>query len=333
MHIESINIKEFRGIKKLSSPIKFNKYNVIVGRNNSGKSALLDALSLLPFPDATIGTDKYTFFNESKLNFVRRRYDRPDSVLYGYVGESTIDYIFNKKQITFNIKPYNLDTEVIYQEQRMKLNNEQKNAILIDMNISISESGSYVLYIPYTKELIDKISKIITQDNCKNLIIKEKIHMNIMKTLITKYVDDNFTEFLFTPELELRKEYSDKSSSYVSLKDMGTGVQKISILGLWIELMNPKVILIDDIETFIHPSMLKGFMSWLKNKDIQVIMVTHSIDVLNIISDIGDNDTNVIQVEKNTDDILSHNIITFDSLINLFDANVDPRLLSEKLSL
>lgn len=48
MYVTELNIKEFRGIKECRETLKFTKFNILLGRNNSGKSAILHALSLLP---------------------------------------------------------------------------------------------------------------------------------------------------------------------------------------------------------------------------------------------------------------------------------------------
>jgi predicted ATPase len=49
--VSSVNLTEFRGIKEFKEPLELAKFNVLVGRNNSGKSVILQALSLLPHPD------------------------------------------------------------------------------------------------------------------------------------------------------------------------------------------------------------------------------------------------------------------------------------------
>jgi AAA15 family ATPase/GTPase len=48
--ISEIDVKEFRGIKRCKEPIKLSKFNVLIGKNNSGKSSLLEALYLFPLP-------------------------------------------------------------------------------------------------------------------------------------------------------------------------------------------------------------------------------------------------------------------------------------------
>ena len=50
MLINSVYIKEFRGIREMRESITLGRLNVLIGRNNSGKSAFLEALSLFPIP-------------------------------------------------------------------------------------------------------------------------------------------------------------------------------------------------------------------------------------------------------------------------------------------
>ncbi|WP_305408258.1 DUF2813 domain-containing protein [Photobacterium leiognathi] len=61
MHLESIEISGFRGIKRLS--LSFNELTVLIGENAWGKSSLLDALCLALSPDA-----KFYDFNFSDFH-------------------------------------------------------------------------------------------------------------------------------------------------------------------------------------------------------------------------------------------------------------------------
>ncbi|MBL7117502.1 MAG: hypothetical protein ISS94_01785 [Candidatus Syntrophoarchaeum sp.] len=42
--VSSLDLKEFRGIKELKEPLEFAKFNVLIGRNNSGIDVLLKIL-------------------------------------------------------------------------------------------------------------------------------------------------------------------------------------------------------------------------------------------------------------------------------------------------
>ena len=48
--IREFYIKEFRGIRETKEPTHLSQFNVLISKNNSGKSAILEALSLFPVP-------------------------------------------------------------------------------------------------------------------------------------------------------------------------------------------------------------------------------------------------------------------------------------------
>ena len=50
------SIKEFKGIKELKEPIKLDKFNILIGKNNSGKTSFLLLLN-------------YFLNNTAKFNF------------------------------------------------------------------------------------------------------------------------------------------------------------------------------------------------------------------------------------------------------------------------
>jgi len=48
--VKSLDLKEFRGVRKLSKPIELEDFTVLIGRNNVGKTSILEALYLLAWP-------------------------------------------------------------------------------------------------------------------------------------------------------------------------------------------------------------------------------------------------------------------------------------------
>lgn len=59
----------------------------MIGRNNAGKSAILEALFLFPNP-------KEDVFGHHKLYFVRNLLHSGESLTYGYWGDAKIQYTF-----------------------------------------------------------------------------------------------------------------------------------------------------------------------------------------------------------------------------------------------
>ena len=87
MFVNSLSIKEFRGIKECRSPVRFSNFTVLIGRNNSGKSSILEALSLLP----THFINDY-ITGKNKRNFLVDLHDQPKRLLYQYAGNSELKY-------------------------------------------------------------------------------------------------------------------------------------------------------------------------------------------------------------------------------------------------
>jgi len=86
--IEAMSLREFRGIKECKKPLRFSKFNVLIGRNNSGKTAILEALFLFPIP-----FDAYfvPLFGRPKTNIIRLLHWSEASLVYGYSGSAEIN--------------------------------------------------------------------------------------------------------------------------------------------------------------------------------------------------------------------------------------------------
>ena len=50
--VSRLELREFRGVRIVKEPLELSDFTVLVGRNNSGKTTVLDALYLLPHPRA-----------------------------------------------------------------------------------------------------------------------------------------------------------------------------------------------------------------------------------------------------------------------------------------
>ena len=146
-------------------------------------------------------------------------------------------------------------------------------------------------------------------------------------------VDENFTEMLpGSNEYRFRKDIGPKKV-YPFLYDFGEGVKKSVLIYLALELYNPKIIVWDDFEGAAHPALLKTLLNWLNNRNSQVILSTHSMDVLRIIGDEDSLNTTILLTKKTHDDTLLTEQINNDELKEIFDSNVDPRCFVDRLGL
>ena len=132
---------------------------------------------------------------------------------------------------------------------------------------------------------------------------------------------------MFQDRVVLRKILAENDFNYVDLIDLGSGVEKVIKIMALVEVLNPKLILIDDFAAGMHPSLIKVFLNWLCEKDLQAVISTHSIDVLYRLSQIEAEDIKIFFLKKNQEDILSYKTYTPEQIENFLDTNSDPRLL------
>jgi len=100
--VSSLKLKEFRGIKEIQEPLELTKFNVLVGRNNSGKSAIVQALSLLPHPDLGLPLNLRVHYLQPTGKTFEQWGERKeifnyllggrDSAIYRYAGTAVIEF-------------------------------------------------------------------------------------------------------------------------------------------------------------------------------------------------------------------------------------------------
>jgi len=335
MLIKSISLSDFRGVRETKDKINFTEFTVLIGRNNSGKTSILEALSLFSIPFSGNPNYNIPITGVSKLDFFTELHGHYNSILYGYTGEAKITYSINNSEVIFLLKESKNNFQVIWNSSSFglseinRMSEEVVNYFKI-IDIEHENSGGKVIYIPNNQAYYQKISEILQGQ--KNIIVKEGLNVEIVRDLITEWIDDNYTEIFFTPELEVRKEYDGKHPLYIKLKDQGLGVQKVALIALYLALFEPKLILIDDIEASIHPSLLKAFMKWLSNRNCQVIISTHSIDVLNYLLELDIKNSSVLEIYK-AEDVVHSNTLGMEELDDYFNSNIDIRNTLGKINL
>jgi len=328
--VQKLNIKEFRGIKSCKEPINLSSFTVLIGRNNSGKSTILEALSLLPTPnisDCIVGGEKIDFLKD--LHRPRRSpgsgSNEYKSLIYLYAGTSIIEYYINNKVL-----------KIILEKNKFQVLSNGENILVNNQNVAtfynenqVEGLENLVLFIPNDTSFIKKLE--IKMKSLKELITKRGYHVNVAKSL-SKCVDDEYSEIVFLDPISIRKVFPN-NFTYIQLRDLGSGAEKaVKIMSL-IEAINPKLLLIDDFGASLHPSLIKIVLKWLKNKKWQTIISTHSIDVLYKLVKVNPANATVLQLYKSNEDVLSHKVLTLENLEDFLNANTDPRLLVDALGL
>ncbi len=323
MFVNKLTINEFRGVKSCKSQLEFSNFTVLIGRNNSGKSTVLEALSLLPSPTL------YNFITKKKKIDYLKELHHYNALKYLYAGNSELHYYLNDhREIRFEIIERNdeIDHSI---NNKYYSEGDYLNQFSHNEEVDRKQLSQLVLFIPYTTSILEDIEKRMR--NLKYLITKNGIHISLAKFL-NECVNDKYSEIVFLEPISLRKIY-ENNKVYLQLRDLGSGAEKVVKIMALLEVLSPKLVLIDDFETGLHPTLIRLFLKWLKEKKWQKIISTHSIDVLYHLAEINPNDTTIIQLNKSNEDILSHNVLTLEQIEDILDANNDPRLLVDILKI
>jgi energy-coupling factor transporter ATP-binding protein EcfA2 len=330
MFVSQINIQEFKGIKNCGKPLEFSEFTLLIGRNNSGKSSVLEALSLLPLPDAY----NLQYYGNTRLQLLTALHGGRSSIVYGYSGTASLDYVIANKTWRVKFKESGSANYSIENVEQSVLSSDPLNGVAIALGVDPNPKiNNMVFFIPNDTSFLDTLSQRLRVEPYPNLVTKLGANVSVAKELINECVDDKYTEIFFTPEMRARKEMPDGKVLYVKIRDLGDGVEKAALVALWLEAIKPALVLWDDFEASAHPTLIKVLLNWLCNKDWQIVLSTHSIDVLNNLLDVKPKNAKVLQLKKTADDILIHQDLSLDDLESLFEANQDPRILVDRLGL
>lgn len=301
--INSIDIEGFRGIRSTETPIELSEFTILLGRNNSGKTTVLEALySVFSRGDPFLGD---TSDRLSRSRVIRRLHD-DRSLSYRYSGDGEITIVKGSEKHVQNV------------------------AGTVKPSKDIGQLEDAIYYPPSFKSLELMYSRL---QDMRTRIEKDGTHITVAE-LVNRCVSDEYTE-IYLETLEMRKKPPDGDQFYISIKDLGDGVLRAIPAYLMVETADPELFLWDDIDTSLHPGLTRELLQWLVQKDTQFVGATHSIDVLSTLIDIQpDADVSVIQLNKSSDDVLRHQQLDLEELeLMMENAGHDPRFMTSKLEL
>lgn len=319
--VSSLDIKGFRGVKECQEPLKFSKFNVLIGRNNSAKSTVLQALSLLPHYELRQPMDLSAKGVSARFDLVRAL--TGGSLVYRYAGEASLDFNFEGGKYCFN-----------FDGKQWRSIIDGNNIVVQDacehFGVAPEQAPDWAVFTPADSEFLERVRNALFTR--WNWIEKSGSPVRVTREVINPVIDEVFTEVTpRTDGLYARKEVEGEPF-YVNVRDLGAGIQKTLNTLLFLDACAPQLVLWDDFEMAAHPSLLRGLLRWLVDKDWQVVLATHSIDVLYELTEIGPEDASVMQLRKAGEDILTYRTLTVEDLDDFLSAGHDPRLLVDDMN-
>ena len=340
--VKSVDVRGFRGIRGFREPLELGRFNVLISRNCSGKTVVLQALYLVAMPFYGFSIPPYDM---SASDYIEKLVGGRDHLIYGYSGTATIDYRLGVggelKNVPYGYSPHTFDvgridnlqvsispngvevkTKISSKEVEISLTGDNYVQLIKSLN---PRSPTLAIYIPNDSNTYELLHSYV----CKNIdgVVSDELHTKVFKYL-TGVIYDRFTEVIpRRNELYVRKEVRGTTSSYVRLKDIGEGVKRFTLTYLTVEHLKPPLILWDDVEVSLHPNLLETILKWLADSGRQVVIATHSIDVLKTVIRIEPKDARVILLRKDNSDVVHHKTLELNIVKEILNKGLDLRVL------
>lgn len=281
MKVKSVKIQNFKSFAEENNRIDLDNINTIVGKNESGKSNLIEAIGKLNF---TGMTDSSYFQNYNKNTM-----EKPviSVVLLPYMSEKSL-YISEKETILTINDQYEISidgglTEIIrtnsdFQNNRVQMNDLKKNFYFSDENkrkqfnniISMINNAETKVFINYSY-----INNIITVlESHSDYLEFLKYFKECINYLLS--INKLFPKFVLLDDIELKTKYTanylkDNAQSKQMLKYLlkAIGMNFEDLMKYWeLSKDDDKYNFVEDINNKIE-NMMKEFNKFYKQEKVQ----------------------------------------------------------------
>lgn len=289
---KKIEIKRFRGIKDAVIG-DFKRVNLFFGRNNCGKSSLLDALFLatgLSNPLLPINVNVMRGYNKTRLkdlelNFYNLDSAQPIHICVENKEKRNIEISLfenNKRDVSFDTNTIDIHSNVIEGEYGLKFNFEiNDESFESELRFDVSTKTTIDLPNQYEESLkciyLNPKYDFNTSIQGLNNILKNKDEDFIVDGL--RFIEPRVKDFIFTEEgifvdIGLEKR--------IPINMMGDGVRKIVSLLTVIYDCKDGIVLIDEISNGFHYSVMSNLWNVIIKAAIknntQLFITTHDYD-------------------------------------------------------
>lgn len=288
--LNSLEIKGYRCFEHLTVE-KLGRVNLIVGKNNVGKTAFLEALNI--YASNRPSQAAYESL-ENRDEFLSNGEIAPDKdrgfVRNLFYGRPSLEYkspnaLISIKQVSTK------DIEELERVVKGFLGEDRAVRVVAHppgetkQRLTLDDSSRRML--PYFKSLM---VSTLSLKNQKMVELWDEVEKNVLEDLVInalKIIDDNLEDIRFSsfstgstvriPVIRLRG-----ANERVPLKSLGEGMNRL--LGIALALVNCKdgMLIVDEIESGLHYSILpdvwKLIFKTAKDLNVQVFATTHSKD-------------------------------------------------------
>jgi AAA15 family ATPase/GTPase len=351
--LSKIKIENFKGIKYCEIS-DLGKVNVFVGRNNSGKSSILDALCLIRsafYPK---------LFDELIPHILLRRKAAERSM---YVLRNFWYNYDTTQRIKFNLEfksGEKLNIEVLFiSDSEFEILLEDPSGIMgrfidgkyfggmyIRLDGMISSQGNIkdiALRYPHINTFLSEIVLIddylarkleLLEIIAADRIYKQRYGKRLAEKLKEVYnVEAETLTYIPVPSAPRKFRLSvETKDSYLHIDDMGDGTKYAMVILFLCSLLKDTAFLVEEVEAHQHSGAITKFIPKLveiaNQQNVQLFLTTHSIEVLNVLSQLPEEyDIHLFYIENKNGYINVRHLGRNVDFKILLDLGVDPRFL------
>ena len=332
-HFNSIYIEHYKVFQNFKID-KLNKINIFAGFNNTGKTTLLEAIFLL-----TKQNNMSSFFEmirlKNKLETLNTTY------LNDYFNSNIkIEGVFNNIETKIKIEKY--EASDIDKKDDYLASYKIFSQIDTDSLTNITHTFEYnplQRFYEKIEVLCNSIFKSpyfynrneIINTHYKNVQVKE---FSLIIKFIKEHIDNNIDDIELTEKNEIKRFLVDTKifpEKSVDITSYGEGLQRIFEIALSFAYCKNGVLLIDELETAIHYSLLIDFTKFIQELavkfNVQVFITSHSKECIKafVNNDSHNEDINFYTMVRDADNKIQ--TINYDnkSLWNELEQNLEVR--------
>lgn len=294
--INELKLQNFRCFS--DHTVHFKRTSIVIGRNNAGKSTMVEALRLI-----SIVASRYkslTYRTPINLSEIPKREIGVSPSLKGY--EFNLQSVFHRYG-----DPPSIITALFDNDVSIKiyvLNEDEIHAVIYDSKGKIIKSryDANRINIPQV-EIMPQVAPllreevILTDDYVKSAVSSHLAPMHFRNQL--KVLGNNFDAFkemaeTTWPELQINPLICERpylgQPIYLNIRDedfvaeigsMGHGLQ------MWLQTMwflarsrGASTVILDEPDVYMHPDLQRRLIRFIKNKYPQLIVATHSVEIM-----------------------------------------------------
>ena len=330
-HYSNLNIRRYRKISGLNIE-KLRQLNLFVGKNNSGKTTLLEAVYLL----AQLN-DLNAFLN---LERFRGKFFRDFNALWvdrNFISNIDIAGHFN-----------DLETQVRISKEETQENIDRTSyisTIRVDANAGNDELSSYVhLYLNREPELYyQKAQKLCRSAfsspyRYNDSILREAHACAVKNKRIDEIIDfirchiDSTIEKIELLDIHGENRFFVTSKTHdnsIDLTKYGEGLQRIFEIALLISYCSNGILCIDEIDSAIHKGLLVRFAEFIQKLvyeyNVQLFLSTHSKECVDAFSKAQQENMMAFALETTQDDVVDFRYMEgekLNELISIIDLDI-----------